>query len=367
MTFSLSAASIMKIPRNTKCSPSRPAACSADISVIPTPMVNLKMKAHRNSENYLATIRALPDTGASIDCVEESYARRHNLEIKPDTSSMIELINAEGKVMKVIGTTKILLRVRGGTWVTTVALVCPRLSHQMLLSWQTQKKLQMLHEGWPFSIIHSANTAYNHEFNTTPKRFRPKVINPDPQIPQWPKELQDLCLEFSDVLVEEFEEAMNITCPLMDLELNNTSKPFFARKPKKHPLHWAQKIKKEVKKLVKAGVIERVPPNEAAAWISPAQFIAKDIKEEKLRLVCDLRQLNKGVKPDCSVFPTPSEVMMSVNPASKYYVKLDMLQGYHQIPLSDKSKNLFVFALEDGLYRYTRAPMGYTGSSHYFT
>ena len=229
----------------------------------------------------------------------------------------------------------------------------------------------MLHEGWPFSIIQTANTAYNPEFNTTPKRFRPKDLNPDPQIPQWPKpewpkELQDLCIEFSDVLVEELEEAMNITCPPMDVELSNTSKPFFARKPKKHPLHWAQKVKKEVKKLVKAGVIERVPPNEAAAWISPAQFIAKDTKEEKLRLVCDLRQLNKGVKPDCSVFPTPSEIMMSVNPASKYFVKLDMLQGYHQIPLSDKSKNLFVFALEDGLYQYTRAPMGYTGSSHYF-
>ena len=58
------------------------------------------------------------------------------------------------------------------------------------------------------------------------------------------KELQDLCLEFSDVLVDELEEAMNITCPPMDVELNNTSKPFFARKPKKHPLHWAQKVKK---------------------------------------------------------------------------------------------------------------------------
>ena len=184
LSFSINAAQMVKTSRNTKCSSSRPAACSAEISAIPTPMVNLKMKAQRNGENYLATIRALPDTGASIDCVEESYARKHNLEIKPDTSSMIELINAEGKVMKVVGTTKIQLRVRGGTWITTVALVCPRLSHQMLLSWLTQKKLQMLHEGWPFSIIQTANTAYNPEFNTTPKRFRPKEINPDPQIPQ---------------------------------------------------------------------------------------------------------------------------------------------------------------------------------------
>ena len=105
---------MVKTSRNTKCSSSRPAACSAEISAIPTPMVNLKMKAHRNGENYLATIRALPDTGASIDCVEESYAKKHNLEIKPDTSNMIELINAEGKVMKVTRTTKIHLRVKGG-------------------------------------------------------------------------------------------------------------------------------------------------------------------------------------------------------------------------------------------------------------
>ncbi len=117
--------------------------------------------------------------------------------------------------MKVIGTTKVKIMVNGGKWVTTVALVCPRLSHQMLLSWITQKKLQMLHQGWPFCVINTANAASISEFNTTPKHFRPKEINPDPQIPQgpkpeWPKELQELCLEFSDVLVEELTEAQNI-------------------------------------------------------------------------------------------------------------------------------------------------------------
>ena len=221
-SFSINAAQMVKTFRNTKCSSSRPAACSAEISAIPTPMVNLKMKAKKNHDNYLATIRALPDTRASIDCVEESYTKKHNLEIKPNTLNMIELINAEGKIMKVTGTTKIQLMVKGGTWITTVALVCPKLSHQMLLSWITQKKLQMLHEGWPFTVIRTANTAYNPEFNTTPKRFRPKESQPEPHIPQWPKpewpkELQELFREFKDVLVEELEEAQNITCPPMDV------------------------------------------------------------------------------------------------------------------------------------------------------
>ena len=131
------------------------------------------------------------------------------------------------------------------------------------------EKLQMLHEGWPFGVFNTANTASMSEFNTTPKRFRPKESHPDPQIPQWPKpewpkELQELCLEFSDVLVEELAEAQNIQCPPMDIELQSGIKPFFARKPRKTPLHWGEKVKKEVKKLIKAGVIERIPANESA-------------------------------------------------------------------------------------------------------
>merc|ERR1712082_427862 len=146
--------------------------------------------------------------------------------------------------------------------------------------------LQMIHEGWPFSVIHTANTAYNREFNQTPKCFRPKETHPDPQIPQWPKpewpkELQELCLEFLDVLVEELTEAQNIQCPPMDVKLQSGAKPFFARKPRKTPLHWGEKVKKEVKKLLKARVIERIPANESALWISPAGFVAKDEKEEK--------------------------------------------------------------------------------------
>ena len=116
------------------------------------------------------------------------------------------------------------------------------------------------------------------------------------------------------------------------------------------------KSKKEVKKLLKSGVIERIPANKAAQWISPAGFVAKDKKEEKLRLVCDLRQLNKSCKSDTSIFPTLNKVMQSLSSTSQFFVKADILQGYHQIALSDKSRNLFCFTLEDSLYRYTRAP-----------
>ena len=82
--------------------------------------------------------------------------------------------------------------------------------------------------------------------------------------------------------------------------------------------------------------------------------------------MCDLWKLNKVVKPDCSFFPAPSEVMQSLKPTSKWYIKADLLQGYHQIDLAPNSMNLFAFALEDSLFLYQRMPLGYCGSSHYF-
>ena len=94
-----------------------------------------------------------------------------------------------------------------------------------------------------------------------------------------------------------------------------------------------------------------MPSNETAQWISPVGFIAKDKKEEKLRLICNLRELKKAVSTDSSVFLTPNKVMQSLKASSKWYVKVDLLQGYHQIELAPESRNLFCFALESGLYR----------------
>ena len=88
-----------------------------------------------------------------------------------------------------------------------------------------------------------------------------------------------------------------------DVELTMGAKPFFTCRPRQNPLHWKEKVKKEVQKLIKQGVIERIPANECALWLSPASFVAKNKKEEKLRIVCDLRNLNKCIKDDCSIFP----------------------------------------------------------------
>ena len=113
----------------------------------------------------------------------------------------------------------------------------------------------------------------------------------------------------------------------MDVDLKAGAKPFFARRPRKNPLHWKEKVKKEVQKQIKQGVIEQIQANKVAQWMSPAGFVAKDKKEEKSYHVCDLRNLNKLLKWDCSIFPMPNKVMQSLKSSSKFFIKNDLLHG----------------------------------------
>ena len=140
--------------------------------------------------------------------------------------------------MKVLGTYRLDIQniCRYG-YTHTIALVCPNLSHQFLLSWITQKKLHLLHKGWLFVRLMSTNSATLTEVPSIPRKLRPKEKVPDPKIPEWPKELEDLCIEFQDILVEELESEQMITCPPMDVELIFGAKPFFARRPQENLLH----------------------------------------------------------------------------------------------------------------------------------
>ena len=174
-------------------------------------MVNLRVCITRpGNRKTLTTIRALPDTGASIDIVSLKFARRHNLNIAEDKEEAIKLIAAEGNKIKVTGTTELSLQLPGGGWIQTTALVCPKLSHECLLSWVSQKKLQMLHKGWPFTVVPNNDniyTAYSAQSSVTPRGFRAPEPQAEPTAPVWPPEhfpqkLKDLCLEYEDVLVE---------------------------------------------------------------------------------------------------------------------------------------------------------------------
>lgn len=125
------------------------------------------------------------------------------------------------------------------------------------------------------------------------------------------------------------------------------------------PIHYKEEAKKTLKLLLKSGVIGRV--DGLTEWISPAFFVPKP--NGKIRLVTDYSVINKFVSRPVHPFPCPIDIVRGLKPTSKVFIKLDAVQGYHQIPLSPDSSDLTTFLLPEGKFKYLRAPMGLNPSS----
>jgi len=127
------------------------------------------------------------------------------------------------------------------------------------------------------------------------------------------------------------------------------------------PLHWQDEAEEVIKAALSNGII--TPVTDPTDWISPAFFVPKEGGKGGLRLVTDYTELNKHVRRPVHLFPSNLELIRSIKPDSKFFAKLDAVQGYFQIPLDDESSRLTTFLLPSGRYAYRRAPMGLNASS----
>ena len=64
-------------------------------------------------------------------------------------------------------------------------------------------------------------------------------------------------------------------------------------------------------------------------------------------------------------FPTSMDVFRKLKPTSKYYFTCDISSAYHQVEISPNSQDLFAFRLEQGIFCYKRAAMGFSASGDY--
>ena len=71
----------------------------------------------------------------------------------------------------------------------------------------------------------------------------------------------------------------------------------------------------------------------------------------------DLRQVNRGEIPDKYPIPTLEE-LMSEFCKSTVFSKLDLFQGYLQVPLDERCRNLTAFVTHAGVFQFCRVPFG---------
>ena len=147
--------------------------------------------------------------------------------------------------------------------------------------------------------------------------------------------------------------------PPISLHVADGSKPSRATTPSTIPLYWQEKVKQDLDRDVKLGVVEEIPYGETADWVSRMVICRKH--DGGPRRCVDYTPLNKCCKRETHPSKSPFHLAKSVPPGSIKTV-LDAWNGFHSIPIREEDRHYTTFITPWGLYRYKRAPQGYLSS-----
>ncbi|CAB0004062.1 unnamed protein product [Nesidiocoris tenuis] len=131
------------------------------------------------------------------------------------------------------------------------------------------------------------------------------------------------------------------------------SKPYRLSRDK---LIWAQD---KINEMLTRGIIR---PSESK-YASPCVIVPK--ADGSFRLCQDYRAINKFTDLDPFPFPCIDDVISNLG-GCKVFSKIDLKDGFHQMPLSEKSKRFTAFVLPFGHYEFNRLPFGWKNSPSKF-
>ena len=101
------------------------------------------------------------------------------------------------------------------------------------------------------------------------------------------------------------------------------------------PFHVRKQVEDKLRQLENEDIIERA--EGPTPWVSPIVVVPKPSKQNEIRICVDMRSLNQAIIRERHVIPTIDDVVSDLN-GCKVFSKIDLNQGYHQIPLHPDSR-----------------------------
>ena len=112
-----------------------------------------------------------------------------------------------------------------------------------------------------------------------------------------------------------------------------------------------EEASKQVKALLRGNLVR--PSN--SPWAQPIVMVRK--KDGSWRMCVDYRRVNAITRKDSFPLPRIDEALDALS-GSRYYCTIDLVKGYHQIPVRPKDVEKTAFVTHDGLFEYVAMPFG---------
>ena len=134
------------------------------------------------------------------------------------------------------------------------------------------------------------------------------------------------------------------------------------QRSQRFPPKMQRRVNREVKQLHNLDLIEKVekPPT----WLNPLIPVDRP-NQGGIRLCVDMRAANTAVIREPYQIPTIEEVSQKLK-GCKYFTKLDLNKGYHQILLDEESRDLTAFQCHLGIFRYKRLIFGLSSAAEIY-